>query len=231
MVEEATRKPVTMASTRFERPVSKADLQLKVESVIPRKTRAQTDWCVGLWRDWSRHCADVAGCQYEVPPVLTTMNSDELCEWLSKFVVEIRRKDGKPYTGDTLCNVLSGIQRYLRLHDCNVDLFQDKEFSFLRRVLDSEMKCLKRRGIGINRKKAETISENEEDILWREGLLGDSTPSVLLDTMVWMCGLYFALRSGAEHRGLRISLSFVRALILGLILSTLNQCLKTTLEA
>ena len=56
------------------------------------------------------------------------------------------------------------------------------------------------------RKKAEVIGIDQEDMLWKKGLLGDLSPQALLDTLVYYVGLYFAIR-GREHRQLRFKLS------------------------
>ena len=49
------------------------------------------------------------------------------------------------------------------------------------------------------------MSEEEEDILWRSGVLGDHGPQALLNTIFYMRGLFFALRSGNEHSALWLS--------------------------
>ena len=52
------------------------------------------------------------------------------------------------------------------------------------------------------KKQAQPISLSEKEKLWDQGLLGDSTPYVLIGMLVFMCGMYFVLRSGCEHQQL-----------------------------
>ena len=65
------------------------------------------------------------------------------------------------------------------------------------------MKRLRSLGLGSKRRQAEPLTEDEEEILWGTGQLGDHNPQVLVDTVVYMNGIYFALQSGQEHRNLR----------------------------
>ena len=77
-------------------------------------------------------------------------------------------------------------------------------------ILDAEMKRLKAGGAGLQKRRVDPITFEEEEMLWKKGLLGTSSPQALLDTMVYMCGVFFALRSGKEHRDLQHYLSICK---------------------
>ena len=118
-----------------------------------------------------------------------------LQHWLSRFVLEVRKKDGSEYPANTLHHLCCGIMRHLRLNGRpELDFFKDPTFSEFRATLDSEMKLIQSAGIGSKRRQAEPLTEKEEELLWSTGQL---------DTVFFMCGIYFALRSGHEHRALR----------------------------
>lgn len=69
--------------------------------------------------------------------------------------------------------------------------------------LDAAMKEASAEGLGGAKRQAEVISLEEEILLWSKAILGEQSPQQLLDTVLYLLGLYFALRGGKEHRRLR----------------------------
>ena len=84
-----------------------------------------------------------------------------------------------------------------------INIFEDNDFAEFRGVLDGKLKLLNRTGKYVEKKKADLIAVKMEHKLWESDLLGDHSPQVLVDTLVYLIGLNFALRSGEEHRRLR----------------------------
>ena len=146
----------------------------------------------GGWLPERETCGDTI-------PALSNIIPSNLQHWLNYF--------GSEYPPDSLHHLCSGIMCYLWANNCPViDIFKDSDFTKLRATLDAEMKRLQVLGVGSKKRQTEPLTEEEEEVLWQKGLLGDHTPQALLNTMVFMNGLYSALRSsGNEHRNLCFS--------------------------
>ena len=125
------------------------------------------------------------------------MPAGELADLLCHFIFEVRKQDGSEFSPNSLHHIVSGIQCYIRWNrKPAIDLFKDGEFAEFHVCLDSEMKRLQKSGICSQKKKAEPLTIEEEELLWQKGLLGSNSPQALVDTMVVLNGLYLLL--GAE---------------------------------
>ena len=186
---------------RFASAKTKKEIVEARKAGVPKKTQDDTIYCYKVWEEWRGHRNSNGERQV---PEITTMDTMSLNDCLCSFILEMRKKDGTEYPPNTIHHIVCGIMRYLRQNGKpGIDFFKDVEFSDFRLSMDAEMKRLQSQGIGIKRHQAEPLTEVEEELLWQSGQLGDHSPQALLNTIFYMCGIYFALRSGQEHRNLR----------------------------
>ena len=95
------------------------------------------------------------------------------------------------------------MQRYLRETSApELKIFESPHFKLFQDSLDAEMKRLTVKGLGCEIKQAETITDDEEQLMWTKGVLGDTDRKTLLNTLFFLIGKSFVLRSGEEHRSL-----------------------------
>ena len=170
-----------------------------------------------VWRQWAEQrrgrLIEEAELEYPLATSFGAISPKEMNFWLAKFLVEACRIDGKLYPVNTLYQLCCGLARSLKSDRPTIKLFEDPVFTSFRETLDSRVKELKSFGEGRAR-QAEVLSEEMEEALWQRGLLGDSHPQQLLDTLVYYVGLYFVLWSGKEHQSFQHSpsqLEFVKS--------------------
>lgn len=195
-----TSAPQVRAPPRFAKPRTEEEVQKARNDAVCEKTKQDTKWCVNIWEQWREQRSAATS---EAIPSISGENVASLPRWLSRFILEARKKTGDPYPPETLYHIVCGIVRRLRADKPEVDFFHDKEFAETRTILDSEMKRLKRDGIRTRGRKADPITPEEEEVLWNKGILGDHNPEALLNAIFYLVGVSFALRSGSEHRALR----------------------------
>lgn len=177
-------------------------------------TEKKCQWAVNVfqkWQLWRNKVADMS-VDRNLSPIrvrLLDMTKDEICFCLSRFVLEVKKENGEPYPSETVYEMLISIQLYFDMHGREMKFFSDPEFITLRNIVDTHMKQLASNGYKARRRQAEVIEQDEEEKLWEKGVLGDSTPQKLVDTVLYLFGLHFALRAGQEHRSIRFHKSQV----------------------
>ena len=94
------------------------------------------------------------------------------------------------------------LQLELKMFNWPYKFFRDDRFIQIQNTIDNVMKELSKEGIGAEKKQAEIISIEEEKKLWDDCILGVDTPDKLVNTLLYVIDLNFALRGGEEHRNL-----------------------------
>ena len=120
---------------RFAKPKTEEEVAKARKASIPKKTLADTKYCVRLWNEWKgqRNSTNMAEV---VPEGLVDMAVVSLQHWLSRFVLEVRKKDGSEYPANMLHHLCCGIMRHLRLNGRpELDFFKDPTFSDFRATL------------------------------------------------------------------------------------------------
>jgi hypothetical protein len=125
--------------------------------------------------------------------------------------MEAKKSDGSFYPPSSLRSLVCGLNRVLQKNRAPFSVVDknDHRFRDLIKTLDSLSSDLHRQGVGAVKHSAKVIDPNHEDVFWREGLLGYSTPKVLQRTVFFYVGLNFVLRGVQEQHDL-VPLQFTR---------------------
>ena len=71
-------------------------------------------------------------------------------------------------------------------------------------MLEGKARLLCQKGLGKKPKKTNSLTRQEEDILWECGQLGDKTPKNIIATLWWQLTQHFRLRGRQEDHSMRV---------------------------
>ena len=117
---------------------------------IPGNTKRNMKWSARTWDKWSDWRNSLQEGDFPVVPGsrdLGTVSDKNLSTFLSLFVVEVTKENGKPYPPDSLYSLVCGINRHVReeLGKPAFNVFaQTEDFLKFQQALDGQMKELKR---------------------------------------------------------------------------------------
>ena len=120
--------------------------------------------------------------------------------WLQRFVLEARKANKQQYClliafiNYYMLWIAMTIKKFWKQYQC-FEQFQFVDFWAVFFILDGELKELNATGKFVHKKEASVITEEMENILWVKGLLGDHSPQVLSDTMVYLIGFALLLEA------------------------------------
>ena len=209
--EVIAKQPETSGNSernnRFASPISDNDLQQKYVDSIPKGTKKRNKWAINQYEMWAKQRQLLPGESVDYPlpkneASLKEATVEALDYWMAKFIFEIRKKDGSVYRRESLISIIAGINAFFNSSNRNINFFKDECFTHFRQTLD--LSCQESSKIPHRKRQADVISHSAEEKMWSDGVLGDDEPEKLINTLLFLNGLHFALRSGQEHRSLSI---------------------------
>lgn len=199
-------QPNSSNNLRFSKPLNDLEITKLESESIPESTRRRNAWACKLFEKWANHRYKETDPTNQYRQVLlnplTSYCVDELNYWLSKFIMEARKKDSTRYPQNSLVSIIAGLQGFFHQSKISHQFFKDKAFLRLQQSLDCAMKLSVKNNIGIHKNQAPIVTETQEEKLWQERQLGNSTPTQLIQALFYLNGLHFGIRGGTEHHNL-----------------------------
>ena len=169
--------------------------EYKQKSKIANTTKATTQW-MRVFCQWPQ--------KRDHPKNIEILAPDTLDSISQHFLAEINKKNGKDYESSSLVAMQISIDRYLRESNYDYSILNSRFFKGSRDVLEGKARLLREKGLGKKPNKTNSLTRQEEDILWECGQLGDKTPKIIIAFLWWQLTQQFGLRGRQEHYSMRV---------------------------
>ena len=172
------------------------DIESYIDSGRNVNTKKKTEHSIGLFRAY----LNLRFVLLEIED----HDHHELNQHLCRFLMQLKKKDGTEYEPVTVRSIVGCIARYLNEKKYGANIMEHPDFRDMREVLKRKLKELKELGLGNHPKTAASLTEDEVGNLWESNVFNTTTPLGLLRVLFFYLSLNFGMRSGQEHRDLRL---------------------------
>ena len=193
-------------TSRFAEPVSTQQIRERNTNSIPKKTRDANKWALKVWSDWAVFRNSLPATTHEIgypiPEDINALDDNMINYWGQRFIMEIKRQDGKDYPPNTLTQIVSGLQRYLTVvcQRPNINFFKEgTQFSDFRQCMDTRMKELIGQGIGLKTNSSDPVTVEDEIQFWEAGVFNFETAVGMSNAVFYYNGKLFGFRGFTEH--------------------------------
>ncbi|XP_047200738.1 zinc finger MYM-type protein 4 isoform X4 [Girardinichthys multiradiatus] len=173
-------------------------------TVSPASSKLNHLYGVKAWRSWVQQSnkEPTESSRGVFKEDILQCSSAELSFALSRFIKEVQRPNGEPYSPDSIFYLCLGIQQYLFMQGRIENIFTDELYSQFASEISKMLQLWKPKpqpSGGI------VPSRVEESYLWECKQLGAYSPIVLLHTLLFFCTKNLHLTTLAEHQHLSFS--------------------------
>ena len=100
----------------------------------------------------------------------------DLDKTLSQFYTEVRKESGEDYEADSLRVMQAALERHFKSKLYPKSIIKDREFLSSRKVLEGKARKLREEGRGKRPNRSKSLTNEEEETLWKSGQLGSENP-------------------------------------------------------
>ena len=128
------------------------------------------------------------------------LTPQELNEYLSEFILSVKRNDGEEYEPSSLRGLIASFNRHFKEQNHPGSIIEGAEFEQTRKCLEARSKQLKKQGKGNKPDAAQALTDDEVNNLFEQNLLGISSAEALSNTLWFFNTVHFGLRGCQEQR-------------------------------
>ncbi|XP_078616860.1 zinc finger MYM-type protein 2-like [Branchiostoma floridae x Branchiostoma japonicum] len=168
-------------------------------------------WAANAYQVWAEQenrklLAKRPGEKFLAPTDWSKATPEEANFWVSKYLTEVRKQDGKPYTPSTLQTLAHGLDHHIK-EDLGIDhldlMSNNLQFADVRNALINQKQLLSHLE-GTSKYGVKEFTEQDEAKLWRK-VFDLNTPKGLLYAVYYHNCKLFGVWTGEEHHSLTVS--------------------------